>query len=448
MTAAPAEPTRTRRASGTYSIALLVAVVLLQRFVIPAGGTQQIALTLPVGIVILLLGIRAGEFVPRRAQLHCALVIVATAVLCTLVHVVTGGAPSLLSLGLVVILYAAAAFSADLGPVAVARVQRVFLRLMSVAAVVSLLQLGVQYAGVAHQDWLGTVVPKALLQAGYNTGDPITYGADLYRSNGVLFLEPSFLSLFLGVAVAVALHSGAGWKRLTLLLLGIVPTLAGGGLVVIIPAVIAVALGRHRRKLLGLLPAAVAAVVAAAVTPFGTQYLARSTEASNPNTSSSYRLVQPYSSLMPPSMDTTVHALIGHGAGAADRYLLAVDRADVTVPLVPKVLFEYGLLGLVGILLPLVLLLVGGLRFRPWAAGVVLAYLYVNASFIQSTLVFLTLFWVTLLPPRDGRAVGRNEADGQDAPARGSADRGGAATPVAPRKELAGAVGGGRGPGR
>jgi hypothetical protein len=114
---------------------------------------------------------------------------------------------------------------------------------------------------------------------------------------------------------------------------------------------------------------------------------------------------------MPASMDSTVHALIGHGAGASDPYLVAIGRSDVTVPLLPKVLFEYGLLGLVGILLPLVLLLMGGLRFRPWTAGVVLAYLYVNASFIQSTLVFVTLFWVTMLPPRDGRAVGEEEPE-------------------------------------
>lgn len=388
----------------TYSVAFLASTILLQRLAIPLGA-QQISVTIPVGLAILALGIHAGEFRWRPAKVRLVALVFLAAVVATLLQLVTGIAPSLLSLALLLALYGMAGLSADLGDGAVARVERAFVGIMSVAAVVSVGQLALQYAGVPHEDYLARVVPGAFLLQGYNTGDPITYGESLIRSNAVLFLEPSFLSLFLGLAVALSVHRGASWALVGILLVGMIPTLAGSGFVVLLPALVLLAATRRRLRLLAIIPAVAAAAVVAVVTPLGELYLERSTEASNPNTSSSNRLVQPYSELIPPSLDDATSAAIGHGAGTADGFLISQGLFDVTAPVLPKVLYEYGLLGIAGIVLPLLLLLLSGVRARPWAAGLLIAYFYVNASLLQSTLVFATLFWISLQPARTATAT-------------------------------------------
>jgi hypothetical protein len=390
-------------------VALLLTGTLLQRLAIPIG-TDQVPVTVPLLLGIIVLGLWTGEFRVRPGKLRVLALLAATASLCTLAQVAVGAVPSLLSLALFFCLYPLVALRADIGAVGVAVVERVFLRLMAVAALVSIGQLGIQYAGVAYEDYLLRLVPATLLQTGYNTGDPIAYGEPLYRSNGIVFLEPSFVSAFLGLAVALALYRRRSWLLVTLLLAGMVPPLAGSGFVVLVPALVALAVSRGRARLLMAVPAIALAALLAFVTPLGTLYLDRSTEASNPNTSSSARLVQPYDALVPPAFEDWTTSLVGHGAGLADDHLIDEGLRNVTAPLVPKVLFEYGLVGAVGILAVLVVFLAVESWRRPWTIGLFLLFLYVNASFLQSTLVFITLFWVTLLPAvRDLRTPARDD---------------------------------------
>lgn len=380
------------------TLTLLVSSVLLQRIGMPYGG-GQIPLTIPVVLLLLAAGLRTGEFRIHPARLPVLAVIWGTAGIGTLIQLATGGAPSLFSLGLVVALYVMVAVAANLRPEGVDRVHRVYLALMTFFAGVSVIQMAIQYLGVAYRDYLSLVVPEFFLLNFYNTADPIAYGDPLYRSNGVVFLEPSFLSIFLGIAVALALYRRSGLLQVSILLVGMVPPLAGSGFVVLLPAVVALAVTGYRRNLLTAVPAVLVAVLVAMITPLGERYLERSTEATDPETSSSFRLVQPYSALLPPSLEDELTAAIGHGAGTADDFLLSEGLGAITQPLVPKVLYEYGLVGFLGILVPLMFLLLAGVRARPWTAGLLLLYVYVNASFLQHTQVFLALYWILLLPP-------------------------------------------------
>ena len=83
--------------------------------------------------------------------------------------------------------------------------------------------------------------------------------------------------------------------------------------------------------------------------------------------------------------------------------VLTVGKDQVTGPVIPKVLYEYGLVGALGILAALIAFLAGQVRTRPWTVGLLVAYVYVNASFLQNTLVLATLFWISLMPARPGR---------------------------------------------
>ncbi|CAB4934931.1 MAG: hypothetical protein F2825_11490 [Actinobacteria bacterium] len=394
---------RAGRRGAPLTIALLVCQLLLQRIAVPLGE-DQVPVTLPVSLALLAAGFVTGEFRVRPGAARGVLVLWGTAFSCTLVAVASGLVPSLFSLLLVVAIYPVAGMTADLSASAVRRVENVFFGIMVVAAAVSLVQLLIQVAGVPYEDYLLRVVPVDLLQQGFNTGDPIAYGESLYRSNGVLFLEPSFVSAYLGLATALALYRGRSALLVSVLLAGMLPPLAGSGFVVLLPAVLVMAFStKRRRNLLALAPALVIALVVALTTPLGERYVARSDEGGggNTNTSTSLRLLLPYESLLPPSVADVGTAFTGHGAGSAEDYLRENGLSSVTAPLLPKVAYEYGILGVVGIVGALVALLAAAAVRRPWIVGVAVLFLYVNASFLQNTLVMMAFFWASFLPYDD-----------------------------------------------
>jgi hypothetical protein len=279
--------------------------------------------------------------------------------------------------------------------------------MMTIAALVGFVQFGLQYVGIANVDWVAQVLPKQFLVQGFAQNATIAYGADLRRSNAFLFLEPSFLSLFLGMAVIVAVRTGSGWFRLTILLAGMVPTLAGNGIVLLLPGLVITLFSPLRRNLLSVVPGVVAAVAAAALTPLGSGYLSRTTEAGTTGSSSSLRFVLPYSSLLKAAVDGPFFTLFGHGAGTADTFLDVRGLGQITRPIVPKVVFEYGTLGAIGIILVILVLFSVRLRGRVWMFGLLPAYFIINASFLQAELALFTIFWLTTLPPGADIAVRR-----------------------------------------
>lgn len=392
---------------GLYLKILVVALVVTQRFAIPLGSSQ-VPLILPLGLLILAIAFSRGAMTFHRVRAPLTLTVCLTALVCTLVQLGTGSVPSLLSMFLLVLAYLPAALVSTEGRRAVFGVSRLFVWIMTAAAVVALAQFGAQYVGLANVDYLGQALPAPFLVQGFSPNALISYGADLRRSNGYLFLEPSFLSLFLGLAVVVAIKNRSGWVRVTILLAGMVPTLAGNGLVVLLAGVVVSLFLPDRRRLLTLVPGLVGAVVAAAATPLGALYLRRSTEAGSSGSSSSFRFVQPYTTLLPATFDSPFHALFGHGAGNSDHYLDVVrNLIEVTRPAIPKVFFEYGVLGALGIAGALAAIMITGLRERPWMVGVLITYFFINASLLQPTLSLFALFWLVLLPAKGERRTPR-----------------------------------------
>lgn len=69
-------------------------------------------------------------------------------------------------------------------------------------------QADVQDVGVPYRDVLGLLLSEGFLLQGYNTGDPLFFGSPIYRVHGILILESSFVSYFLGLAAVIALYLG------------------------------------------------------------------------------------------------------------------------------------------------------------------------------------------------------------------------------------------------
>ncbi len=67
----------------------------------------------------------------------------------------------------------------------------------------------------------------------YNYSYEIYYGSSILKSNGVVFLEASFASQFLALAIIVQILLGGGRLRLVLFGAALVSTLSGTGLLLL-----------------------------------------------------------------------------------------------------------------------------------------------------------------------------------------------------------------------
>ncbi|MCY7396084.1 MAG: hypothetical protein LH468_08035 [Nocardioides sp.] len=398
-----------------YVVVWILVLVLTQRFAIPlGGGGQQLPAAIPAALAVVMYGLARGHVVVCRRRAALLGVALVTLSLLTVVALIRGAEPSLLSFLLFVTIYPVALVDL-LDARAARRGLDFFVDLMLVAAGVGLVLYGLQYAGLAYSDHLAQVVPPELLLTGFNTADPIEFGSELYRSNGVVFLEPSFFSLFLGLAAVISLVNRRRVVLLPLLLGGIAVTTAGNGLVVVLVSVAWLAVVGPRRRLLALVPSAAVAVAAASLTPLGALFVQRSGEIGADNSSASLRLVQPYVELFPAYVASPVTALLGQGAGSAQRLVeQQVGSLAVIVPAVPKLFVEYGWVGAVPVLVFLLHLVLARVRQASWAPALLVVYLVVNASLLQPTLAFVVItFCATLVRP----AVTRRPTDDASATA-------------------------------
>ncbi len=361
------------------------------------GAGQQLPVSLPLSVLVVAVGLAGGSLVVDRGRARLYAVAVGALVALTIIAALRGHDPSMLSIGLIVAIYAFLTLRAP-GVTAedVAWVLDGFVSLMLVAAILGLVQLGLQYAGVPFRDWLA-VVPEPFLVTGYNTSDPIEWDSPIHRVNGVVFLEPSFFSFFLGLAACVALHRGRSVVTVSLLLLAMVATLAGSGVVVLVIGCAALTLGRRRRNLRVLALPLGAAAALAAVTPIAERFLQRVTEVGVNGSSSSLRLVEPYQRLSSIWLGDAGDVLLGHGAGSAIGLLGADETAGLLVPVVPKLLLEYGAIGAAVFVFFLLWSLLHGPGGQPWGAGLLACYFVLNASLLQVTLALTTIVFVHLL---------------------------------------------------
>ncbi len=343
--------------------------------------------------VLFLIGIASGVFAVDRRRLGLVAALIGTATLATLAQVLVGVSPSLLSFALLIVLYLPALLRPRGDAVDHAAIGRFFVRLMAVAALLSILQFAVQFLGLTWHNWISELVPAQFVLQDFNDGNPIVFGSDINRATALVFLEPSFLSLFLGIAVVVAMRLRMGWPLVSLLLLGIVPTVAGNGVVIVALAAIVWLFLRSRDRLLALVPALALTAVMGVLTPLGALFIQRATEGGSVNSSSGLRFVQPYVLLVPPPLQHVASALVGEGAGSTSDWIAA--HIPVTEPLLatvfPKILFEFGLLGIVGMLVPLMVLFLAPLRRQPEMFGVAVAFFVVNGSLLTPLMVYLAV---------------------------------------------------------
>jgi hypothetical protein len=380
----------------------LVLTIFGQRFVLPAGGTPLALPLVTSYVAVFLLRVRGGI---RYNRVRTELYIMAAAgvVVASWFSVLQGHGLSTNSLALLLVIYLPWVFCvssqySDLWP----RIAKLFVRLMTGAAVVAVLQMALQLAGVwAYEDYLDTYVPPDFLAQGYNTSFPIAYESPIYKSNAFVFLEPSFICQYLSLGLIVGIIVRARAWQLLVLALGMASTLSGTGILLLVVGVVLIVIRAPRLIRPAYVLAGLLGLVIIFQTPAADMLLARSDEASRSGSSGSLRFVQPYTEVFDGLQENPVRYLVGAGPGQSDR-LLESDAGGkigeaVVYTIAPKLAFEYGLIAATVFMAFMLVSILRGPPMPVLPGAVIFMLFFLSGSLLQphtvATAWLLTSIW-------------------------------------------------------
>jgi hypothetical protein len=209
---------------------MLFSAIFLQRFAINLGQSG-IPLCLLVNLCAVSMLVLAGQV--RLAPLRTALVLLFAACvpLCMLLGSASGSWASAL---FVLTLYMPFALVLQSGGLYFEEAKRTYRKFMTICAMLGILQFLLQF--VISSTWLFTfarTLPASILLEGFNTLQPLEYGASLFKSNGFLMIEPSTFSQFVAIALVIeVLFYDSAW-RMVVYGVALLLSYSGSGLIVV-----------------------------------------------------------------------------------------------------------------------------------------------------------------------------------------------------------------------
>ncbi|MDQ0118073.1 hypothetical protein J2T22_001250 [Pseudarthrobacter defluvii] len=251
------------------------------------------------------------------------------------------------------------------------------------------------------------LVSKQWLVAGFNSYYDLEYSGGQkgeYKPNGIIFLEPSFLSLYCAIGLVFivgkifqpdpdgkAIQTRTRERRRNavwaiVLVAAIAVSASTSGLVVLGVALLPLLFTVKRNRLM-LLTAGLLTAVGAGM-GFFSDLIAKANEGFTGNTSTALRLTLPYELLSPYWLE---RPLIGWGPGSASEAIRNVGVPGLQATTIMKVLIEYGLLG--ALVVALIAFAALSTSRAPLAlrAAVFAAWLIPSDNLLNSTLVLLML---------------------------------------------------------
>jgi hypothetical protein len=323
------------------ALAVILSVTVLQRFAVPVGGSVfglGFLICLVATLVCLMQGLLQVD--PKRAALYGLAV---CALLSTLL--VKGGSFSLLSLAMLMTLYAPFVAVLAVRGNGYLELLDVFQRVISFVAWCGLIQFAVQF--VLSPAWmlpLDRVLPGAVFIPGYNLVIP--FAESYFKSTGLWFLEPSTFSQALAFGLLIELAYFRRLDRMILYGCAYLTSASGTGAMLLF-AVAPLVLLRSRAAgwlLLALL--ALAALVLLRELPILSVFFERATEFDNVRSSGAMRMIAPYWAVSDLLLADPRVLLFGLGPGQWGWGFGELDYSVLDSGWL-KLLFEYGLVGAV-----------------------------------------------------------------------------------------------------
>lgn len=296
------------------------------------------------------------------------------------------------------VIYAPFVFYANISSSSYLKIIKGFQKFMVIVSLIGLIQFLIQFLGISYHD-LFSFLPSNFVQHGYNTSYPLVYGSSIYKSNGVIFLEPSFFSQFLAIAFLVEMVYFQRIHRIVLFLAAMFCTFSGTGILLLVITLPFWFKYLLKKKLVIAFTAAILLlIILASIAPADiiNSYLSRINEIGTAGTSANMRFIAPYKSM---NIILDSKALwLGLGAGAVTGL---EEIAQANFPVFPKLAIEYGLF--TAILFTLFLLLCFFRRQRNFslALGGAVMYFILSGSLLQPQIVFFLFILIIFLPLAD-----------------------------------------------
>jgi hypothetical protein len=381
------------RLRGAGVILLILAVTFGQRLCIPLGE-MQLPITAPLAYLSLMLFVMSG-LVRIDAT---GLVLYAASIVAM---IATFMSPklwfSLFSFVYLAGLYFVWLFSVDIDRETYKRYLLVFQRVMLVMAVIALAQFAEQLATGTRLS-LFEYVPKGFWLEGYNNRPTLGWGSDFRKSNGEFFLEPSFLSQFLAVAIIIEILFFGNWRRIALYGAGIFCTFSGTGMLLLILFGIATIIKARRYELLYPVPLLFVLFLFVQDNPYVEAITGRVNEFGAEGTSASIRFDAPNEALFDLVNRDFGSFLIGRGPGVVDRLGDFYHYGESNYPALHKLLIEYGLVGTLPFMLFLCWRFFAWPRSRILAGALFVMYMVLSGSLLQPHTIFLAYVLAIALP--------------------------------------------------
>jgi hypothetical protein len=377
---------------------LILAITLLQRFGLNFGSYSLNA-ALVAMFLFLAVAAAAGGLGVSGVRLCLYGVCMVAALSSALLNERTS---SFTSLALLAVMYLPFVFvltpAAGLGP---ARARDIFLDVAAFCAVAGVVQFYAQF--VFHAGWLFDFTPHVPTflrgPSGYNT---VIQAAGSLKSNGFFFREPSGFSFVMALALMTEWLSHRRLPRVAFLGLALLLTYSGTGLLALVIGLLFPMSGRNLVRLL-FVAAGGAALFFVLEGPLNLSFtVARLQEFGSESSSAYIRYIAPGRLIADVAAAAPEQLWLGHGPGTIFRQQLGYEFHD---PTWAKLIFEYGVVGLVAFL-ALFLTSLGGaaapIRLRAMLFG---GWLLMGGHLLSPEQNFMTLALVGLFPPPGATAA-------------------------------------------
>jgi hypothetical protein len=322
----------------------LIAVTFLSNFAFPPFGAMGIGISIFLVLAALMAGSIAGcvSIEPRRLTLYFL-----TIGFLGLIQILQPNSFSPTSFLLLVALHLPYVVSVpqDFDG---ERIIRFFIQIATVFALCGIAQYGLQFVvNVRYLFPIENFVPDTFIVQNFNHQAVMGYGSHEYRANGVFFLEPSFFSQVLAVAIVAELCTLGRATRLAIFGLALFFSYSGTGIIVLAICLPLCLVSQRRWGLLLVGVIGLIAIIALHEFLHVGRLLSRIDEFTSIRSSGYGRFVGGFYLFDQFLWHDPWRTLFGYGAGSFASHATASHYGTASEMALFKIVFEFGLLGAV-----------------------------------------------------------------------------------------------------
>jgi hypothetical protein len=274
-----------------------------------------------------------------------------------------------------------------------------YLKVIVVMAIIGVAQYTVQYVGISLSDLVWSRVPESFIRGVYNYDIWIEWGSNLRKANGVFFLEPSFFSKALALAILLELLYRGNVVRLILFHVALVLTFSGTGIILAAVGYTLLPFRRFDFRILLIIGMIVLVIAFLLMTGYSDIFVGRLDEFTNPNASAYKRFIAPYKSIVEFELYNNILSGFGPGSGQG-----AAKDIGTHLGYFFKFFYEYGMLPMIMFLVFVVSCTLGNGVPAALIIALFVSYTVLGGGLLEPmviTKILLLCSWFRLKPQRN-----------------------------------------------